>query len=416
MNEYRLRRRKVLEKMLPNSALLLFGSSLDLNAKEEEPRLQNSDLYYLSGCRESTMRLLLIKESKPRQIVFCVPPNDKRTLWHGALMGPPLAKKKLNVDEAYAVETMKSYLNDALKSLEVLYFPLGAGRDEILLNLVQRRVRRERAPALKLIHSDELLGDMRLIKDKSELELIKQATHISMDAHRRVMKKIPTLRYEYQAEAELLYHYRLHNAQSAFPPIVAAGRNSCVLHYMSNDCPIHQNDCLLVDSGAQYEHYAADITRTYPPRQPNDAFKKAHRAVLRALNAASKCAVLGVPFSALHQAAVKTLTQELIKLGVLNETFKQALVAESYKKYFPHLTSHWIGLDVHDSGSYEDQRLKAGMVFSLEPGLYFRPEDETVAPEWRGMGVRIEDTIIMTPQGAQNLSQVLSYDGEGALR
>ena len=405
MNNYALRRRNVLAQMPLQSALLLSGSE----PREEASSVQNSDFYYLTGCKEPHTALLLLKGRKRKQILFARTPNEKTTLWDGSVAGPAALKKNLGMDEVYATEDIEAYLSAAFQDINILYLPLGSTETERFAGLIKKRARQTRKVPFQLIHSDSLLASMRLIKDETEIRMIRQATDISMGAHLRVKEKISILRYEYEAEAEILYHYRFHNAQCAFPPIVAAGSNSCILHYMRNEDAIRASDCLLIDSGARYEHYAADITRTHSPKRNTEAFVRIHSAVLKALKASFKSASLGSPFSVLHRTAVRTLAGELIRIGILSGTVKQVVTTEAYKRYFPHQTSHWIGLDVHDTGSYEEQELKAGMVFSIEPGLYFRPDDETVAHQWRGIGVRLEDTILMTKGGAKNLSETLPY-------
>ena len=414
LSEYRHRRLKLLKRMEPNSALLL--SSVDA---DEDSRRSNSDLYYLSGFEENHAAILLLNGRKQKQVLFCLPLDDTRNLWHGSSLGPAAARKKLSFDEAYPLKDIKEYLICVLRDIETLYFQMGEKESKWIIHLVNklRKVNRRsgRQTPTRLIHSDQLLGSMRLIKSAQEIALITRAASISVAAHNQVMKKLPQLHYEYQVEAELLYYYRSHNAYSAFPPIVAAGANSCILHYMHNNCPIRLQDCLLVDSGAEYKRYAADLTRTYAPRRRRDTFNIVHQAVTKALEQAYQAAKLEASFSDLHKVTVRTLTKELIRMNIIKETLRQAIASGSYKQYFPHLTSHWIGLDVHDSGDYDNSRLKAGMVFSIEPGLYFRSDDQTVAPKWRGIGVRIEDTIVMTSKGAQNITKDASYFAETPL-
>ena len=400
---YRSRRLKLLRKMLPSSALLLQSSG----SSDDPHSLANKDLFYLSGFTEQRAALLLLKGKKQQQLLFCLTKDKTRSLWQGPSLGPEMAKERLGFDESYALEDLQAYIERGLQDIEVLYLPLGNEKSQAILDLIRgiraSHGRRGKQFPSHFIDSDQLIGDMRLIKSAAEISYIKEAARISVGAHNRVAAKLSQLRYEYEVEAELIHHYRSQAAHCAFPPIVATGANSCILHYMSNDCPI--GDWVLVDSGAQYNYYAADLTRTYASRQlDNSYFDRIHQAVARTLALVHKTVSLGLPFAKLHQTSCRALTKELIRLNIIKGSLRQALAAKSYKKYFPHLTSHWIGLDVHDAGSYENQQLKAGMVFSLEPGLYFAPDDQTVSPEWRGIGVRLEDTVLMTRSGAQNLT------------
>lgn len=352
---------------------------------------------------------MLLQGEKKRQVFFCLTRNKTRSLWQGPSLGPEEAKGALDVDETYAMEYLPEYLKSSLPGVRTFYLSLT--NENRGLDLIRKMKRRGKQYPTHLIDSDELIGDMRIIKDAAEITLIREAARISVEAHNCVAAKLPQLGYEYQAEAELMHCYRSQAAYSAFPPIVAAGTNACTLHYMKNDCPIKLHDWVLVDSGAQYKYYAADLTRTYSPRQPhNSSFDKIHQAVTRALNQVHKTAKLGLPFARLHEVSCRALTEELIKLHIIKDGLRQALQKELYKPYFPHLTSHWIGLDVHDAGSYSNQRLKAGMVFSVEPGLYFASDDQAVAPRWRGIGVRLEDTVLMTRNGAQNLTAAACHN------
>jgi len=406
---YRSRRLKMLTKMLPSSALLLqsLGSSDSLHS------LANKDLFYLSGFSEQQAALLLLKGKKKQQILFCLTKDKTRSLWQGPSLGAKAAKEKLGFDKSYALDDLQAYLESCLQDIEVLYLPLSNEKSQPILDLIRRirtsHSRRGKQFPSHFIDSAEIIGDMRLIKSTAEISYIKEAARISVGAHNRVAAKLPQLRHEYEVEAELIHYYRSHAAHCAFPPIVAAGANSCILHYMSNDCPIR--DWVLVDSGAQYNYYAADLTRTYASCQlENSYFDKIHQATAKVLALVYRTVRLGLPFIKLHQTSCRALTKELIRLNIIKVTLSQALAAKSYKKYFPHLTSHWIGLDVHDVGSYENKYLKAGMVFSLEPGLYFAPDDQTVAPQWRGIGVRLEDTVLMTRRGAQNLTAAACHN------
>ncbi len=430
-NSYLQRRAKVLERMATNSALLLFGSSFAIKQEASNAigadHKQNSDFYYLSGFNEKNSALLLINrgEKNRKQFIFCQPPDNFNKLWTGTLSDPKKAARQLGFDKGLLVNEFAQTLGELLKGLSKIYYPiydpvhyqggqnsaLNESINQILCRLNTASIRRGIITPQQIINSGEILAPLRLIKSKDEISTITKSAQISVGGHRRLLDKLPTFNYEYQAEAELVFHYRRHNGEHAFPPIVAGGARSCILHYTDNNMPLRKEDSLLVDSGAQFNHYAADMTRTHPPRSSKNiqAFNRVYKAVLKTQKLVCKSATAGKKFEVLHKTAVHNLIKELIIMGILKGDAKKCLADGTYKKYFPHLTSHWIGLDVHDVGGYADQNLQEGMVFSVEPGLYFAKDDESVAHQWRGIGVRIEDTLAITEKGADNLTCDMPY-------
>ena len=410
---YRARRARVLKQMPPHAALLLWGvRSADLG---DAPMRQHSDFYYLSGCDEPDAALLLRATAAPAQVLFCRQPDRQVTLWRGKHLGVQRATRQLEFAIGYAYDDLGKRLTEFLKDCSHLYYPLGLSQrmDQLVWDLAKRLreslSRSGIASPRHLIHSDELLAPLRLIKDKEELSLIRQAARISMTAHRQVAHHRHTYQYEHEAEGDLLRCYRRHGAYPAFAPILAAGANACTLHYVRNDAPLAPSQGLLVDSGAEFARYCADVTRSYPPLRDDAAYRAVHKIVHTSLQNACKAATPGARLEEVHLSAVKCLIQELGRLGIIKDSPRDALAKKTYQRYFPHRTSHWIGLDVHDLGNYAGQQLAKGMVFSIEPGLYFAADDTSIAAKWRGLGVRLEDTIMMTARGAENLTADLPY-------
>lgn len=413
INIYAARRKELLRRILPDSALIVEAvRSQDLG---DAPLRQNSDFYYLSGFNETDAAIVLRNGSEPKQILFCRQPDRQAALWRGKHLGVQRATRQLQFSVGYRYADLRKELTELLKGCRHLYYPLGQNRtlDELIWDVTrqlrERLARTGLASPQHLIHSDELLAPLRLIKNKEELALIRQAAQISMTAHLEVARKRHDYQYEYEIEADLLGCYRRHGARPAFAPIVAAGANACTLHYVRNDAPLAAGQGLLIDSGGEYAHYCADITRSYPPLRGGTAYRALHQVVYQALQRAFKAALPGARLEDVHRAAVKGLIQGLGRLDIIKDSPRAALANKTYTRYFPHRTSHWIGLDVHDLGSYADQRLAKGMVFSIEPGLYFAAHDRSVPTKWRGLGIRLEDTIVMTTRGAENLTADLPY-------
>ena len=430
-NIYHDRRTQVLGLMKPASAMLVPGgeySPMQLQLKDiDDAKPQASNFFYLSGYGGKQSLILLICGDSTRvdasQIIFSLMPTAFTDLWAGTLPSPKQLASDMKFDQGLPLDKVGEFLKEQLQGIKHIYYPIGesAELDSYICGLVNElSTNGSRIGAVtptELIDSNEIFAAMRLVKSPDELAMIRQAASISVGGHKRLAEMLPNLEYEYQGEAELAYHYKLHNATAAFPSIVAGGINGCTLHYTKNDMPITPSDSLLVDSGASLHHYAADMTRCYPPREGDATAKEAYIEVYQEVLEVHKrlCATVkpGMTLTQLHAKAVEWLVESLVKLEILSGSSSNLisdLIDEgAYKKYYPHQTSHWIGLDVHDLGLYKEQQLGEGMVFSIEPGLYFAPDDDSVAPRWRGVCVRIEDTIAITDKGVENLTQDMSY-------
>ncbi|MBP7370660.1 MAG: Xaa-Pro dipeptidase, partial [Arenimonas sp.] len=280
------------------------------------------------------------------------------------------------------------------------------------LNQVRAKKRLGAEPPHEFFELGHLLDELRLFKSKGEIALLRRSADIAAQAQIAAMRATKTARFEYEVEAALQYVYRSNNAVSAYEPIVGSGVNACVLHYRANNAALKKGDLLLCDAGAEYAYYASDITRTWPT---SGRFSKPQRAlyeiVLAAQTASIQAATLGATYENIHRASVEVLTEGLLSLGMLKGTLKKALDTQAYKKFYMHKTGHWIGLDVHDVGEYKlagaSRLLEPGMVFTVEPGLYIPPGMPDVPEKYQGIGIRIEDDILMTAKGAEVLTDAV---------
>ena len=300
--------------------------------------------------------------------------------------------------------------------------PLGRDADFDLkligwVNRVRAIMKMGDQPPHEFLELGHLLDEMRLFKDRDELKLMQRAADISVMAHQTAMRAVRPGVHEYTLQAELERMFRLHDAQPAYGSIVGAGANACVLHYHANNALVRDGDLVLIDAGAEYRGYAADITRTFPANGRFTAAQRAlHELVGQAQAAALAHARPGVPYEAGHNAAVETLTEGLLRLGLLKGKLEKNIAEGHYRRYYRHKTGHWLGMDVHDVGEYrfdgESRLLEPGMVFTIEPGLYVPQDDTSVDAKWRGIGIRIEDDVLVTRDGHKVLTDGLARSAD----
>lgn len=421
---YAARRARFLEAMGEGVAIFPAAPVFIRNRDVEHDYRQDSDLYYLLGFDEPECALILDNRgnnagssnagSSPKSVVFLRPKDKLRETWDGLRLGVEDAPAILGVDEAYPISELGARLPDYLEDAEQLVFALGKDSEydaQILraIEAVRGRSRKKVSPPRAIVDPSHLLHELRLIKGPEEIERMRRAAEISSAAHIEAMKITRPGLYEYQLEAELARHFRGRGAERpAYPSIVGSGPNATILHHRKNDRLIDAGDLILIDAGAEYDYYAADITRTFPA---SGRFTEPQRAVyaivLRAQEAAIEAAVKGATLDDVHLAATRLLIEGLIELGVLKGSVDEALSSGSYAAYYMHRTSHYLGMDVHDVGAYhkgkEARPLEPGMVITIEPGLYFSV-DADCDPIYRGIGIRIEDDILITESGNENLT------------
>jgi Xaa-Pro aminopeptidase len=387
------------------------------NADTHYPYRPDSYFYYVSGFPEPEAVVLLLAgadEGDSKQILFCRDKNVEREIWDGFRYGPDAAREIFGFDEAYAIGDFAAKLADLTGDRPALYTPLGLYPrwDEtitVALNEVRARVRTGVSAPEAVIDVRAPLAAMRLYKDQQELPHIRRAAEISSGAHRRAMERTRPGWYEYQVEAELAHEFLRYGAQAvAYPSIVASGPNACVLHYRDNNRQMQPAELLLIDAGCEFDGYASDITRTFPVGGRFSGPQKAvYEIVLAAQLACIDAVKPGRAFHDYHQVAERVLAQGLIDLKLCQGSLDAVLESGAYKQFYMHRAGHWLGLDVHDVGLYriqgESRTLEPGMLLTVEPGCYIRPS-ENVPEEFWDIGVRIEDDVLVTATGNENLT------------
>ena len=409
--EYRQRRERLMAKLPSHAALLVPGASLVTRSHDSEyPFRQQSDFYYLTGLQEPEALLLLLPgRAEGQSVVFCQDRDPTLEAWTGRRLGAQGVVSQHGLDQAFENAERDALLPTLLDGRELLYVPLdnpdALSIAEDALAYAQAGMRRGK-PALKgWLDSRPLIHEMRLIKSPAEIALLRHATAISAQAHVRAMRTCQAGLSEYQLQAELEHTFVWHGASGpAYSTIVGGGANACVLHYIENSDVLEEDTLVLIDAGAEFDLYAGDITRTFPVSgRFNDAQRALYQVVLDAQVRAVNAIAPGATLAEIHQGVVADLTAGLIELGLLSGDVQARIDDESYRRFYLHSTSHWLGLDVHDVGTYRldeatPRPLEPGMVLTVEPGLYI-PSDDDIPDAYRGIGIRIEDNVVVTDQG-----------------
>ena len=417
MNEHAKRRSRLLKQMGPNSmAILPTATEKIRNRDVHYPFRPDSDFFYMTGFSEPEAVMVLVKEkSKSRFILFCRQRDRDREIWDGHRFGPEGAIEHFDADEAYEIAQLHDKLGEWMSGVDQIYYSLGHDLefDQVLTQQAESLRSQSRSGVnepSQFISLSQIIHQLRLVKSASEIKLMQQAANIAAEAHIQAMQACKPGMNEYEIDAELTHCFMKHGSRSpAYPSIVAGGKNACILHYIENNDGLNNGDLLLIDAGAEYENYASDITRTFPV---NGKFSSEQRAlydlVLEAQLAAIKKVKPGATYNAHHDAAVRVLTKGLVKLGLLKGDYKQLIKDGAYRDFYMHRTGHWLGMDVHDVGPYKQGhqwiKLRPGMVLTVEPGLYIAPDCKKVAKRWRGIGIRIEDDVVVTRTGNKVLS------------
>ncbi len=417
-------RRKMVFSNLGESVLVLTSGSIRNKPRDtESPFRPDSDFFYLTGVCEPDSVAILRPSGSDGDLLLFVPSRDlDKERWTGERMGPEEIKEEYGATAVYGRHQLAEYFPNLLTNTDKIYFRIGSDQqvqDLVFASLKATRLykpRRGKGPQ-GVLDPGCILDEMRLLKDDEELDRIRRAAQITSESFCEMLRHCSPGTGEWELAAALEFGFRKRGAsRTAYPTIVGSGRNSCVLHYSDNGRRLEEGDLVLVDGGAEVDLYAGDITRTFPV---SGSFSTIQKAVYEVVQRAHECAINvvapGVALDSIHRVAVSRLVEGLLDLGVLAGSAEEIIAKGTYKKFFPHQTSHWLGLDIHDVGDYfvgdQSRILQPGMVLTVEPGLYFPPLIEGVE-EFFGIGVRIEDDLLVTSEGSELLAFSLPVDAE----
>ncbi len=416
-SEYRKRRKELMAQMEPNSiAILSAAESVIRNGDTHYPYRQSSDFHYLTGFGEAEAVLVLIPgRQQGESLLFCQEKDPVKELWNGTLLGPEAAIEQLGLDDAFPITDIDDILPGLIEGRERVYYSMGSDvnldkRVMEWVKVVRSKVRSGVHPPGEFLVLDHLLHEMRLIKSKAELSLMRESARIAVRAHQRAMQLCRPGIHEYELEAEYLHEFARSGCRSpSYPAIVASGANACILHYTENNALVRDGDLVLIDAGCEYQHYASDITCTFPASGRFSPEQKAiYELVLEAQLAAIEKVKPGNHWDDPHNTTVRVLTEGLKKLGLLKGKVDKLIESGAYRDFYMHRAGHWLGMDVHDVGDYKIEgkwrQLEPGMVLTVEPGIYIAPDNKKVDKAWRGIGVRIEDDVAVTKNGFEVLT------------
>lgn len=409
------RREQLMREIGPGGiAVLPAAPERPRNRDVHHPYRQDSDFLYLTGFPEPDAVAVIVPEREAGEyILFCRERDPTREAWEGRTIGQDDAVSEYGADDAFPISDIDEILPGLMEGRDKVYCPMGANPafDQRLIgwvNALRQRARAGVKAPLEYVSLEHILHEMRLIKSREEILMMREAARVTAAAHTRVLDVLRPGLFEYEIEAELLYDFRRHGGEPAYPSIVGGGANGCVLHYIDNRAPLNDGDLVLIDAGVELNGYAADITRTWPVNGRFSAEQRAvYEIVLAAQTAALEAVRPGAHWNAAHEAATAVLADGLVDLGLFGGPVEAVLESGDYRRYFMHRTGHWLGMDVHDVGDYkvdgEWRELEPGMALTIEPGLYIPPGSPCDA-RWHGIGVRIEDNCIVTRTGHDNLT------------
>jgi len=414
--EFAKRRQRLIEIMGEDSIAVLPNAKVSTRNRDVDYIFRSdSNFHYLSGFDEPES-VVVIVPGRPHgeYLLFCRERNLDKEIWDGYRAGQEGAIEKYGADDSYPFSDLNDILPGLLEGKEKVYYTMGnqPGFDERMvgwLNHLRNASRQGMQSPTEIVELDHVLNELRLFKSSAEIKAMRTAADISVQAHIRAMQFTQPGKWEYQVEAEIIHEFMKNDCRSpAYPSIVGGGENGCILHYIENDHRLKNNDLLLIDAGAEYDYYAADITRTFPI---NGKFTTAQKALYNLVLDAQKAAIAEVKpgnhWNQPHEAAVRVLTEGLLNLGLLKGKLETLIEKEQYRDFYMHRTGHWLGMDVHDVGDYkvggEWRLLEPGMVLTVEPGLYVRDSNK-IDKKWHFIGIRIEDDVLVTKTGNEVLT------------
>ncbi len=397
-----------------NSIAVIATSPVAMRNRDADYKYRaDSSFFYLTGFAEpeavAVIETFATREEGYSFSLFCRERDRDMEIWNGYRAGIDGAIEDFDADEAYAIDLLDEEILPKLQNKEKLFYRIGhdAAFDARVATWIKEangETRRGTSAPTQLIQLDRIIDEMRLIKTPEELELMQIASDISAEAHTKAMQTVKPDMMEYALEAELNYIFGKNGCVPSYNSIVGGGENGCILHYVENDKPLKDGDLVLIDAACEYQFYASDITRTFPVNGKFSPEQKAlYNVVLDAQIAAIDAVRIGNSYKEPHNVAVRILVQGLLDLGIMQGDLEEIITSERFRQFYMHGTGHWLGMDVHDVGSYkvdgEWRPYEEGMVVTVEPGLYIAPDDETVDAKWRGIGIRIEDDVVATKKG-----------------
>jgi len=414
--EFANRRQRLIETMGDNSIAVLPSAPIaNRNRDVDYPYRTDSSFHYLSGFDEPEAVIVIIPyRPQGEYILFCRERDSSKEIWDGYHAGQEGAITDFSADDSYPITDLDDILSGFLEGKEKVYYTMGnvPTFDQRMvgwLNHFRNTSRQGKHSPTDIVELEHCLNELRLFKSSAEIKAMKKAADISSHAHIRAMQFTQVGQWEYQVEAEIIHEFMKNDCRSpAYPSIVGGGENGCILHYIENNHKLRNNDLLLIDAGAEYDYYAADITRTFPV---NGKFTPSQKAIYTIVLEAQKAAIAEVKpgnhWNQPHEAAVQVITQGLVDLGLLKGKVNTLIKDEAYREFYMHRTGHWLGMDVHDVGDYkiggEWRVLEAGMVLTVEPGIYIR-DPQHINKKWHFIGIRIEDDVLVTKTGHEVLS------------
>ena len=411
------RRSELSKKVLDDSAIIIASSPVKSRISDTDYLYrQDSNFYYLSGYEEPESILLIRPYTKKDNfIIFCRDRDPLKEQWDGFRSGQKGAVEDFDADKSLSITSVDSLMPEFLEGAKNIYYSMSSpcGLDQRIntwVDQIRLNTRAGAEPPQNLLSLDSIIHEMRLLKSDEEIQVMKQAAEITTEAHIRAMKAVKPGMFEYQLEAEYLYAFNKNGARApAYNSIVGGGNNACILHYVENNSELKDGDVVLVDAGCEYKYYASDVTRTFPV---NGSFteeqKQIYSIVLEAHRQSMGQLQPGNKWNLAHEKSVEVIVEGLIDLGIIKSSKQEAIDKGEYSKFYMHRIGHWLGMDVHDVGSYKQdgdwRDLEPGMVMTIEPGIYILDSLEGVEDKWKGIGVRIEDDVLVTKKGFEVLT------------
>ena len=400
-NYYAERRLRLISLLENNSLCLIWGAGfITRNQDVEYPFRQDSSFWYVTGYPEAEAALLIYKSPSGQalQTLFILPKNPEQEIWTGLRLDPEQAKELTGIQQIDIQANLKNIIKKYLTKVQTLYLEEN-GKKFLATQIFAQDTK-------KILDLQPLIARLRLYKDEYEINCLRKASQITVEAHQAAYRQIKPGLYEYQIEAELEYYFKKQGLTWAYPSIVASGKNATILHYVRNNQVLQAGQLLLIDAGCEYEYYAGDLTRTVPV---SGKFTLAQKSIYQIVLKAQKAAISltkqrNTTLIDIHQEVLKILSEGLLDLGLLQGSLSEVLENKAYRRFYMHGTSHWLGLDVHDPGGNKSDKLEPGMVLTIEPGLYLPVDRADIPSEFRGIGIRIEDDILITKEGSEILT------------